>query len=127
MGLDQYAYRVRKGIIKPGTDINKLDIPSEELEKIAYWRKHPNLHGWMERLYVDKGGEDMFNCEFVQLNEDELVKLQEDILMDALDEAVGPFWGDDADNQYRKSDLDFIKVALDSINKGYDILYYSWW
>ena len=37
MGLDQYAYVLRED--------------GETLE-IARWRKHPDLHGWMEKLWV---------------------------------------------------------------------------
>lgn len=126
MGLDQYAYKVKKGIIKSAIPSDK-QIPSNELVEIAYWRKHPNLHGWMERLYDSKGGDGMFNCEFVQLTESDLIKLQEDILQRALFEASGPFWGLNSDEEYRKDDLTFIQEALDSIEQGYDILYYSWW
>jgi len=40
MGLDQFAYSVdAKG----------------KREEIAYWRKHPNLQGWMEALWIEKG------------------------------------------------------------------------
>lgn len=42
MGLDQYA-----SIRKDG----------QEDQEIAYWRKHPNLQGWMEQLWREKGGE----------------------------------------------------------------------
>jgi hypothetical protein len=24
--------------------------------ELAYWRKHPSLHGWMEHLFRAKGG-----------------------------------------------------------------------
>lgn len=40
MGLDQYAYY--------------LDDKNERVE-LAYWRKHPNLQGWMEALWEKKG------------------------------------------------------------------------
>lgn len=40
MGLDQFAFSVS---------------PTGEKKEIAYWRKHPNLHGWMEELWYDKG------------------------------------------------------------------------
>jgi hypothetical protein len=126
MGLDQYAYKVKKGIIKSSIPSEK-EIPSKELVEIAYWRKHPNLHGWMERLYDKKGGDGMFNCEFVQLTESDLIKLQEDIVQQSLLEAIGPFWGEDADDMYKDEDLKFIDEALESINKGYDVVYYSWW
>ena len=29
--------------------------------EIAYWRKHPNLHGWMHRLWESKGNSGTFN------------------------------------------------------------------
>ena len=42
--------------------------------------KHPNLHGWMERLYRTRGGkEDKFNCVNIQLTADDLQKLKADI------------------------------------------------
>ena len=126
MGLDQYAFKIKKGIITSPV-FNDKQVPQNELVEIAYWRKHPNLHGWMERLYDSKGGEGMFNCEFVQLTESDLAKLQDDILQQALIEASGPFWGEDSCEYYRKDDLAFIKEAFDSIDQGYDILYYSWW
>lgn len=124
MGLDQYAYRVKKGIINGAIPKN---IPSDDLEEIAYWRKHPNLQGWMEKLYNDKGGSDMFNCQFVQLTENDLALLQDDILHNALVESTGPFWGSDSDDYYRRDDFKFIETALGCIKKGYDIVYYSWW
>ena len=51
MGLDMYAL----------TSTDKLPAavdfkPEEEgVETIHRWRKHPNLHGWMEQLHFEKG------------------------------------------------------------------------
>ena len=45
MGLDMYAYVADKA---------GQEVDSREL---AYWRKHPNLHGWMERLAESKNVE----------------------------------------------------------------------
>jgi len=42
MGLDMNAY------VASGPD---QEVTAREL---AYWRKHPNLHGWMERLAESK-------------------------------------------------------------------------
>ncbi|ODR91767.1 hypothetical protein A8M32_08600 [Sinorhizobium alkalisoli] len=33
-----------------------VDFEVEEATALHYWRKHPNLHGWMERLYREEGG-----------------------------------------------------------------------
>jgi hypothetical protein len=40
MGLDQFAYCIDN---------------NGEKEELAYWRKHPNLQGWMENLWQSKG------------------------------------------------------------------------
>ena len=48
-----------------------------KLEKLFYWRKHPNLHGWFEKLYREKGGkEEEFNCEFLELTTEDLNNLE---------------------------------------------------
>ena len=80
MGLDQYAY-ARKGAPETETrEFEYLDeqgikqtqtevhvIYKDEIE-LAYWRKHPNLQGWMEQLYRSKGGDERdFNCVDVVL------------------------------------------------------------
>ena len=63
MGLDQY-----------GTFINKDGQRQED--KDFYWRKHPNLQGFMENLYRSKGGNaEYFNCEDVELTLEDLDRL----------------------------------------------------
>ena len=73
MGLDQYAF-ARKG--EPIR--NRLETEYEVEHEIAYWRKHPNLQGWMEQLWREKGGEGEFNCVDVELTLDDLE--QQDVL-----------------------------------------------
>ena len=53
MGLDMMVYRTSEHI----QDYVDFDEP-EDAEEVFYWRKHPNLHGWMEKLYYEKDGED---------------------------------------------------------------------
>ena len=51
MGLDMYACVTDEAPAKP------VDFPEPENSmKLHYWRKHPNLHGWMQQLYEAKGG-----------------------------------------------------------------------
>ena len=58
MGLDQYAYVAgRTG--QRDEYWNQHDLPEDQRtvtkpREIAYWRKHPNLQGWMERLWEEK-------------------------------------------------------------------------
>jgi hypothetical protein len=55
MGLDQNAYRVNKN--ENNTDFSYEDLDEygdEATVKLATWRKHPNLEGWMEKLFIQK-------------------------------------------------------------------------
>jgi hypothetical protein len=57
MGLDMFA---RTTTEKPASDV---DFDMEQHSELHYWRKHPDLHGWMEKLYRGKGGAaESFNC-----------------------------------------------------------------
>lgn len=118
MGLDQYAYRVKASIV------NSTEV---EREEISYWRKHPNLHGWMEELYQKRGGKDSFNCIPLQLFEDDLNDLEADIKKKMLPKTNGFFFGKSADNEEKIQDLDFIKKAKESLEQGYNVYYDSWW
>jgi excinuclease UvrABC ATPase subunit len=58
MGLDMYAFRVKaEDVIDDFTVRNEEQGREGDLEELAYWRKHHDLHGWMERLYRAKGGD----------------------------------------------------------------------
>jgi hypothetical protein len=50
MGLDQYAYAVKKSDNNDDFFYDGKRIINE----LSYWRKHPNLEGWMEKLYNSK-------------------------------------------------------------------------
>ena len=96
--------------------------------EIAYWRKHPNLHGWMEKLYRAKGGtEEQFNCVDVELTEADLNKLFEAVCKGRLPDTTGFFYGGDADDFYKQNDKFFVKDALEAISKGMKVFYSSWW
>lgn len=124
MGLDQYAFAVNKA------DQHLQDPPREEL---AYWRKHPNLHGWMESLWRStlEDEDDLeygaFNCVAVELTEADLDELEKNILNQALPHTTGFFFGDDSDEYYREADLKFIALARQAIADGKAVFYDSWW
>ena len=75
MGLDQYA-TARKG--DAITD-DEGDTYYEDSIELAYWRKHPNLQGWMENLYHEKGGDESFNCVDLELDLEDLDALEESL------------------------------------------------
>lgn len=128
MGLDMYAYKVPKGVITESTDFRVAEN-TESHDEIHYWRKHPNLHGWMEKLYLEKGGkEETFNCVNVQLTEEDLDRLEADIKKKVLPETQGFFFGkSEGSKEERLDDLEFINQAREAIAEGNDVYYTSWW
>ena len=123
MGLDQYA-TARKGEAKTDEEGYKYYEDSIEL---AYWRKHPNLEGFMSDLYYEKGGEDEFNCVDLELDEEDLDKLEESLDNSDLPETSGFFFGSNADDHYAEADREFIVQARAALKQGYTVVYHSWW
>ena len=109
MGLDMYAYRVKQEHALGDFEIAKDENDYSHVEEFYYWRKHHDLHGWMERLYRSKGGpQETFNC--------------------TLPETQGFFFGTNPpDAESLDRDLKFIQAARDILAEG-DVVYYdSWW
>jgi hypothetical protein len=94
--------------------------------QIFYWRKHPNLHGWMERLYTRRGGAEVFNCAPVRLEVADIDALEQAVRADALPVTEGFFFGR-SDRDDRCLDEEFIHKARDALSKGKRIYYTSWW
>ena len=95
--------------------------------ELAYWRKHPNLQGWMEDLWLSKGGEGEFNCVDLELEIEDLDLLEQSLDESALPETVGFFFGANSDDHYSEQDREFIVQARASIKQGYKVIYHSWW
>jgi len=123
MGLDQYA-TARRGEAK--TDDEGYTYYEDSME-LAYWRKHPNLQGWMEELYHEKGGEEEFNCVDLELTLEDLDALEESLDDEALPETAGFFFGTDSSDHYAETDREFIREARAAIKQGYTVVYSSWW
>lgn len=125
MGLDMYAFAVSKE-----NSIDQFTIaPDSESEELQYWRKHHDLHGWMEQLYRAKGGtKESFNCVPVQLTLEDLDQLQGDLINDSLPKTTGFFFGDNPpDLESMKEDLKFVQKCRDAIKEGKTVYYDSWW
>jgi hypothetical protein len=122
MGLDMYAYAAVKANEEWGTGSQR---------EIAYWRKHPNLHGWMEQLWrsrnTDPSADPMFNGIELELTWEDLDQLDEDIQNNRLPSTSGFFFGDDSDNYYREQDLEFIRKARTELFTGLKVFYNSSW
>ena len=123
MGLDQYA-TARRGEAK--TDDEGFTYYEDSIE-LAYWRKHPNLQGWMEELYHEKGGDEDFNCVDLELDEEDLDSLEKSLDDSDLPETSGFFFGSNSDDHYAEADREFIVQARAAIKQGYTVVYSSWW
>lgn len=121
MGLDQVAFALEND-----TELGS-DKALEEQEDIITWRKHPNLQGYMEKLWRSRGGEGEFNCVTVELRKQDIYALRSAIQGKNLPETQGFFYGSDSDYYYLEDDLLFCSIALERIKEGKKIYYSSWW
>ena len=110
MGLDQSARRITK---------------KGNAAEIACWRKHPNLQGWMANLYREKGGMEEFNGIDMELDEDDINRLEKAITNNGLPITIGFFFGGPKDHYYKDQDLEFCKDARKAIQKKQIVTYES--
>ena len=123
MGLDMYAFSIERDETRPQVDFKLGDNATQ----FHYWRKHPNLHGWMQQLYEAKGGTNTdFNCDPLILNIEDIDALEAAIKGETLPETHGFFFGETTGEE-KEDDLDFIRKAREIIHQGRDVVYDSWW
>jgi hypothetical protein len=137
MGLDQYAYAAAKAGAQnawyEGATFDEMqkDYVNPNANRpleLAYWRKHPNLQGWMEQLAQQKGLEyKTFNGVELELTREDLDRLEQDILAGALPTTRGFFFGDNSDEYYRDRDLEFVRLARAELFMGLRVFYNSSW
>lgn len=129
MGLDQYAYI-------------KFQPEYENWLFLAEWRKHPNLQGWMERLWRKKTNSseayekdtlitDEFNGVEVVLTMEDILQLEMDIRDNNLDGGLGTttgfFFGENSDEEYKWKDLSFCDKAKVALKNNQAVYYNSSW
>ncbi len=124
MGLDMYAYAVEQK-----DAVNSLEIAKDcEMDRFFYWRKHHDLHGWMQQLFEHKGGSGEFNCQVVELTDEDLDLLTEAVMHSDMPHTTGFFFGNNPpDEDSKANDLDFISQARQKIKEGKVVYYDSWW
>jgi hypothetical protein len=129
MGLDQYCY-------------TKIGCSEHEL---AYFRKHPNLHGWMEQLWRERGKPGIeqdfdeqaresywgsaFNGIPIELSFDDIDRLEQDNANGKLAElkTTGFFFGAASDDVYRDAVAEFCRRARAELFLGLPVYYNSSW
>lgn len=120
MGLDMLAMTTWDELY------DTVDFSVSSFDDLHRWWKHPNLHGWMQDLYYEKGGDQSFNCVNVQLTETDLDRLEADIRSGGLPHTTGFFFGE-SDGSEVEDDLAFVAKARAAIAEGKNVFYTSWW
>jgi hypothetical protein len=125
MGLDMFSKRVK---IEGAIDDLSFDSTQVVDDDFFYWRKNRHLHNWMSNLYLDKGGNEEFNCVPVRVLDEDLTQLAKDIELKNMDGSSGFFFGDgDYDEDRIEEDLSYVKLAKQAIAEGDAIYYMAWY
>jgi hypothetical protein len=135
MGLDQFAYIAKR---------KNTSYDDSSRQEIAYWRKHPNLQDWMERLWLEKIGVSKFNTtQFeediypphafngveVELTWEDVDRLEKEIKSGFVARLGVPrlSFGVSSDDYYREQDLRFCTDAKADLFLGRRVFYNSSW
>ena len=137
MGLDMYAYAAeRAGQYQEFWETAEMaegagnEYQSKTVARpreIAYWRKHPGLHGWFRAEWESEGNEGSFNGDELEITWDMLERLEYDVRNGELPQTKGFFFGNPADEEYLMDDLEFIKNARTELFMGLKVFYNSSW
>ena len=130
MGLDMYLFGRKSPLGYKGglREEDGFRIDAIHL-KMGYWRKHPNLHGYIVKNFAD--GEDL--CQEIPLSEDNIAKIIQAIRAKELPETRGFFFGESEDTEgQRLLDIQTLQTALDWVNTApehewRDVYYQASW
>jgi hypothetical protein len=141
MGLDQYAYAGFKAGQRyefyetaEKNDAGEWHSAVAKPRELSYWRKHPNLQGYMRWLWEQRGcpgSENILDADFngveLELTWQDIDNLEQVILNRELPETRGFFFGDNSDEYYRDHDLAFCREARAALFLGERVFYNSSW
>jgi hypothetical protein len=127
MGLDMYAYSVSQDNVIDDFSFKRSAVDSE-VNELFYWRKHPNLHGFIENIWRDRGApsDDVFNCKPIRLHILDIRQIEHAVENELLPVTEGFFFGQSTSEQ-KSEDLEFCALAKIEIEKGRAVYYDSWW
>ena len=122
MGLDMYLWGRKLNVsfedVAPQTE-EGFSIRALEYE-LGYWRKHPNLHGFIVNTFADGVDE----CQKIILHEDDVEKIIAAILENRLPDTEGPFFGTSQKSQEQIDyDLSIWQAAKNWLDKDDGIRY----
>jgi hypothetical protein len=153
MGLDQYAWALEKhpdGIDGSPVDFEfrvitdaqypdcfredpvfgQLFVTRPGAEALAYWRKHPDLHGFIREIYRRKGGDEWQRDEFsgpVVLDLEDIEAIETATKEGTLPHTDGFFFGESSREYHDPLTLEFCRRAREKIAAGWTVVYDSSW
>lgn len=97
MGLDMFLtarklpkLKFAKGeILEQERQEDGLPVKAVEME-LGYWRKHPDLHGYIVKRFADGVDE----CQKIDLGQEDIMAIMEAVKSDKLPKTTGFFFGD---------------------------------
>ena len=111
MGLDMWMFGKEHRLWATDPDATKWEETSDSIE-LAYWRKHPNLHGYIVQQFA--GGVD--KCQNIPLTATDLLDIIEAVKGLSLPHTEGFFFGQS------HMDEDEIALDMDQLSKVLDWL-----
>ena len=139
MGLDQHLYSMEQDIDPNTMYDNYVD---GTIDDVGYWRKHPDLHGYIEALWVEAGhpgadspvedggfGWSTFNGVPFELSEEDILNIIECSKKGSFgeyDNTTGFFFGETCDRHHTDT-IVIMTEALKLKRQGKKIVYNSSW
>ena len=114
---------------------NGETVKDYEPIEIGYWRKHSDLQGYMEDLYINKGGTEEFNCVDLILSKEDCEdiieysrqRLQRSSQGIEDEHTTGFFFGETQDSDWTDTIDIFNKVLAETDWENETVYYSSWW
>jgi hypothetical protein len=106
MGLDMFLF----GVVDDNDEYGARN-------ELAYWRKHPNLHGYIVQAFANGVDE----CQKIPLTAENLKQIILAVKDKNLPNTTGFFFGQSyGDKEELESDLNKLAEALDWLNNNFD-------
>lgn len=123
------VYAIRCSLDEVKDDFHLKDM-ERCIDDAFYWfDSDACLHNWMEALFIQKGGEDIFDFIVVRLEEDDIDRLEEDVRSGAIRELDGSgffFPKHIYSEKIKEDELRFVAEVRKNISDGYAVYYHSW-
>jgi hypothetical protein len=112
MGLDMYLIGEKFYLPDAANGEDGYDLRTKTLS-LGYWRKHPNLHGYIVNTFADGIDE----CQQIDLSAADIQKILAAVEADDLPHTEGFFFGV-SDGSEKQETLDIFRSALEWISKS---------